>query len=257
LTVTLTEKAPAVAAPPGHVRLDAGPDDVRALNRMVADGARAGNEQPADAERLDEVIPKPWGYEFRAFADEYFDTWTLHIGPGHATSMHVHPRKLTYLVCLDGSGLTAGLSSETLVGPGTVIRIAPGAFHSTRNAGEAPLLLVEVEVPRNKLDLLRLSDGYARAGTGYETRFQALPDLPLREVRHRRNTRMRDRTPDGRYRFELRTGMDVFYRRLPSDICHVPLCMSGVIGDDVEILTAASSQPPDASRTYLTIRRAA
>jgi len=257
LTATFTGPSAAVAAPPGHVRLEAGPDDVQALNRMVAEGAQAGNEQPADAGRLDEVIPKPWGHEFRAFADEYFDVWSLHIGPGHGTSMHVHPRKLTYLVCLDGSGLTAGLSTEASVGPGTIIRIAPGAFHSTRNTGEAPLMLVEVEVPRNKLDLLRLSDGYRRAGTGYETRHHALPDLPMREVRHRPNTRMRDRTPDGRYRFELRTGMDVFYRRLPADICHVPLCMSGVVGDDVEILTGASSQPPDADRTYLTISRAA
>jgi mannose-6-phosphate isomerase-like protein (cupin superfamily) len=138
LTATLTEPPPAVAAaPPGHVRLDAGPDDIQALNRMVAAGAQAGNEQPADAERLDEVIPKPWGYEFRAFADEYFDTWTLHIEPGHATSMHVHPRKLTYLICLDGIGLTTGLTADTPVGPGTVIRIAAGAFHSTRNTSES------------------------------------------------------------------------------------------------------------------------
>ena len=257
MTATLTESAPAISAPPRQVRLDAGTADVQALNRMVADGAQAGNEQPADGGRLDGVIPKPWGYEFRAFADEYFDMWSLHIGPGHATSMHVHPRKLTYLMCLDGSGLITGLSSEAQVGPGTIVRIAPGAFHSTRNPADAPLLLVEVEVPRNKLDLLRLSDGYRRAGTGYETRFQSLPGLPMREVRHRRNTRMRDRTPDGLYRFELRTGMDVFYRRLPADICHVPLCMSGVVGDDVEILAAASRQAPDLTRTYLSISRAA
>jgi mannose-6-phosphate isomerase-like protein (cupin superfamily) len=257
LIATLTDTQPPspTAAPPGHGRLDAGPSDVAALNRMVGDGAQAGNEHPADAGRLDQVIPKPWGHELRSFADEYFDVWTLVIGPGHATSMHVHPRKLTYLVCLDGSATTASLDREIPVGPGTIMRIAPGAFHSTRNTGSGPLHLVEVEVPRNKLDLLRLADGYSREGTGYETGSRALADLPLRDVRHRPNTRIRDRTPDGRYLFSLRTGMDIFYRRLPADICYVPLCMSGVIGDDVEILAAAGGQAPDTGRTYLCISR--
>jgi mannose-6-phosphate isomerase-like protein (cupin superfamily) len=196
------------------------------------------------------------GFEFRVFADEYFDVWSLHIGPGHATSMRAHPRKLTYLICLGGTGMTAGLSSETAVGPGTIMRIAAGAFHSTRNTGSGPLQLAEVEVPRNKLDLLRLSDSYRREGTGYETRSRAVPDLPMRTIRHRPNTRMRDRTPDGCYRFELRTGMDIFYRRRPADICYVPLCMSGVASGDVEII-AAGGQPPDPNRTYLSITRAA
>jgi hypothetical protein len=79
----------------------------------------------------------------------------------------------------------------------------------------------------------------------------------MRKVRHRPNTRMRDRTPDGLFRFEVRSGMDVFYRRLPADICYIPLCMSGVVGDDVEILPAAGGQAPDVTRTYLCIARAA
>ena len=260
MTTTLTDPLPPrrVTAPPGPIRLDAGPADITALNRMVGDGAQAGNEHPADAGRLDQVIPKPWGHELRTFADEYFDVWTLAIGPGHATSMHVHPRKLTYLVCLDGDGTTAGLSGEIPVGRGTIMRIAPGAFHSTRNTGSGQLHLTEVEVPRNKLDLLRLADGYSRQGTGYETGFRALDDLPLRDVRHRPNTRMRDRTPDGGYAFSLRTGMDLFYRRgLPADICYVPLCMSGVTGGDVAILAAGDGQVPDTGRTYLCISRAA
>ena len=257
MTATLAEQMPAARTMPGHARLDAGPADVQALNQLVAQGAQAGNEQPADATRLGDMIPKPWGFEFRAFADAYFDTWVLHIEPGHATSMHVHPRKLTYLICLDGTGLITGLNAEILVQPGGIVRIAPGAFHSTRNHDEAPLRLVEVEVPRNKLDLLRLRDGYRRAGTAYETQSRQLPGLPMRDVRHRPNTRMRDQTPDGLFRFELRTGMDVFYRRLPADICYVPLCMSGVVGDDVQIIAAPSGHAPDLTRTYLCISRAA
>jgi len=237
--------------------MDAGRADVEALNRLVCGGARAVNEHPGDAGRLDDVIPKPWGFEFRVFADEYFDVWSLHIGPGHTTSMHAHPRKLTYLICLGGTGITAGLRSETAVGPGTIMRIAAGAFHATRSTGGGPLQLAEVEVPRNKLDLLRLSDSYRREGTGYEAWSRAVPDLPMRTARHRPNTRMRDRTPDGCYRFGLRTGMDIFYRRHPADICYIPLCMSGVTSGDVEIIAAVGGRAPDPNRTYLSITRAA
>jgi mannose-6-phosphate isomerase-like protein (cupin superfamily) len=242
-------------APFQPVRLDAGAADITALNQLAAAGARAGNEQPADAARLDEVIPKPWGHEYRAFADEYFDFWCLHIGPSHATSTHVHPRKLTYLICLAGTGVTSGLSARSRIAAGTMLRIAPGAFHTTRNTGSEPLELIEVEVPRNKLDLLRLSDDYSRAGTGYESQSQAAPELPMRMVPHRPNTRMRDRTPDGRFRFELRTGMDIFYRRRAADVCYVPLCLSGVVSLDVQILARDGGQPPDTAMTYLCITR--
>jgi mannose-6-phosphate isomerase-like protein (cupin superfamily) len=201
------------------------------------------------------VIPKPWGYEYRAFTDEYFDVWCLHIKAPHATSMHVHPRKLTYLICLAGTGVTSGLRTEFAVVPGTMLRIAPGAFHSTRNTADAPLELVEVEVPRNKLDLLRLRDDYHREGTGYESRSLAVPELPMRPVPCLPNTRMRQATPDGRFGFGVRTGMDIFYRRRPEDLFYVPLCLSGVVSADLEILPGAAGQAPDTAKTYLCITR--
>jgi hypothetical protein len=47
LTATLAEPTPAAATTASHVRLNAEPADVRALNQMVAQGAQASNEQPA------------------------------------------------------------------------------------------------------------------------------------------------------------------------------------------------------------------
>src|SRR5206468_2149007 len=135
-----------------------------------------------DEGHLDDVIPKPWGYEYRAYADEYFDLWALHIDRGHGTSMHVHPRKLTYLACLGGHGLTTGLAAESEVAPGSVLRIAPGTFHSTRNTGSGPLELIEVELPRNKFDLLRLRDDYKRAGMAYESASVPEPESEMRTV---------------------------------------------------------------------------
>jgi mannose-6-phosphate isomerase-like protein (cupin superfamily) len=235
------------------VQLEAGPADVAELNRLVRGGMRAGNERFDEEAHLNEVIPKPWGYEYRAYVDDFFDFWALHIDAPHGTSMHVHPRKLTYLICLGGQGVTRGLNGEVPIEAGTMVRIARGAFHGTRNTGDEPLELIEVEVPRNKFDLLRLQDDYNRAGTGYESK--AIEELrhAMRPVPHLPNTRMRERTPDGRFRFELRTGMDIFYRRRGEDIFYIPLCMSGVVYSDVEILTRNDGRRPETDKTYLCI----
>ncbi len=42
-----------------RLRLDAGPADLAALNRLIRGGARAGNEQFHAEEHLNEIIPKP------------------------------------------------------------------------------------------------------------------------------------------------------------------------------------------------------
>jgi hypothetical protein len=151
--------------------------------------------------------------------------------------------------------VASGLRSEFSVGPGTILRIAAGAFHSTRNVGDEPLELIEVEAPRNKFDLLRLRDDYSRAGASYESQALAAPEFPMRPVSYLRNTRMRERTPDGRFRFELRTGMDIYYRRRSSDIFYVPLCMSGVIYSELNILTGGHGQAADSEKIYLCIAR--
>jgi mannose-6-phosphate isomerase-like protein (cupin superfamily) len=243
-------------SPPTH-RLDAGAADVAALNRLTRGGLRVANERFDEEPHLRNVIPKPWGYEYRAYVDDFFDFWALHIDAPHGTSMHVHPRKLTYLICLGGTGITWGLDGAELpLVPGAMVRIGRGAFHATRNTGDEPLELIEVEVPRNKYDLVRLQDDYNRAGTGYES--TSLPEhrSALRSVPSRPAAQMRDRTPDGRFRFELRTGMDIFYRRRGEDIFYVPLCLSGVVRSDVAILARADGRRPETDKEYLCIAQA-
>jgi mannose-6-phosphate isomerase-like protein (cupin superfamily) len=242
---------------PTH-RLDAGAADVAELNKLLRAGQRTGNERFDEEPHLRHVIPKPWGYEYRAYVDDYFDFWALHIDAPHGTSMHVHPRKLTYLICLAGTGITWGLNGTELpVGPGSMVRIGRGAFHATRNTGDEPLELIEVEVPRNKYDLVRLQDDYNRAGTAYESTAVHEHRSGLRTVPSRPTAEMRDRTPDGRFRFELRTGMDIFYRRRGEDIFYVPLCMSGVVQSDVDILARIDGRRPETDKEYLCIAHAA
>ncbi|KAA2260650.1 cupin domain-containing protein [Solihabitans fulvus] len=238
--------------------MNVGTEDVVALSELVRQGARPGNEQFDGDAHLSDVIPKPWGYEYRAYADDFFDFWNLHIEPGRSTSMHVHPRKLTYLLCMSGQGVTIGLTQEILVRAGTMVRIAGGTFHATRNIGAEPLALIEVELPRNKFDLIRYRDDYARAGTPYETDSEPADGHPMRTVPYLPNAAMRDRSPDGRFGFALRTGMDIFYRRRPQDIFHVPLGLVGLAHGEVEILTGLDNRiSPATDQYYLSISAAA
>ena len=241
---------------PAQLNFPASSADVSALLELTRSGVRTGTEAFGEESHLNEVIPKPWGYEFRAYVDDFFDVWMLHIDAPHSTSMHVHPRKLTYLICLGGRGRTQGLEHGVTVTAGSVVRIAPGAFHSTQNLGDSPLELIEVEVPRNKYDLMRLRDDYNRAGQSYETQAVDCADA-LQEIPYLPNASMRAGNPDGRFTFEVRTGMDLFYRRRPADIFYVPLCVSGVVYSDVEILAGAlDPRRPATEKLYLCISRA-
>jgi hypothetical protein len=68
---------------------------------------------------------------------------------------------------------------------------------------------------------------------------------------------MRDRTPDGRFRFQLRTGMDIFYRRREEDMFYIPLCVSGVVHAEVDILVRDEGRRPQTDEEYLCVSRAA
>jgi mannose-6-phosphate isomerase-like protein (cupin superfamily) len=244
---------------PGHellVRLDPSPADIATLVDRVRAGSRIDNEGLAGHEHIDHLIPKPWGFEYRVYVDDFLDVWQLAIDPGHGTSMHVHPRKLTYLLCLGGTGVTETLAGEIPVYQGLVLRIAGGVFHSTRATGDGPLHLVEVEAPRNKFDLIRLRDSYQRENTQYEAEHRPTASAPLRAVPYLPETRMRTNSPDGGFRFEIRSGMDIFYRRNPEDLYHIPLGVGGVVHRDLEILGRHSGAArPQVDQYYLSLAR--
>ncbi|WP_051466109.1 MULTISPECIES: cupin domain-containing protein [Pseudofrankia] len=227
--------------------------DVRELERLLRRGSRAQQENPEHHEHLNEHIDKPWGCEYRVFADDFHDVWELRIEPGHATSVHAHPRKVTYLLCLGGTGEISTLDGAFEVGPGTAVRIGAGAFHGTTNTGSAQLALVEVELPRNKFDLVRLTDSYDRATTAYEPTASHLDGSPLRRAPHIPHAVIRRASPDRRFSYEIRTGMDLYYRRLPTELFHVPIGMSGVVHGSVDVLGGASRDEVATDRSYLSI----
>lgn len=238
------------------VRLEVGDADVAEMNTLLRRGMRVANEQYDRDRHLYEMIIKPWGREYRAYADDFLDVWHLQINAGHATSMHAHPRKVTYLLCLSGRGLTTTLTHSVEVRPGSVLRIARGVFHSTENTGDDPLMLIEVETPRNKYDLIRLRDGYQREGAGYEKASIYLDAQP-RKITYLPNAKMCRTSPDGRFEFNIYSGMDVHYRRSSAGDFLIPLGIRQVLVEEMCILTNGSgdSQAPELDTYYLSVRR--
>lgn len=127
-------------------------------------GSSPGNCNTAYKEN---VVFKPWGYEFLLGQSSCVAAWCLRINEGHQTSMHCHPRKDTVLLVLDGNGEVATLVERYEVSSGSVIFLESGVFHQT-SAYSDRLLLCEFESPVDKYDLLRLQDAYGRKDKGYE-----------------------------------------------------------------------------------------
>lgn len=237
------------------IRIDAGRADVDALSDLLVRGVSVGNEDQARDAYLNELISKPWGREYRVYADHFLDIWHLRIEPGHSTSMHAHPRKTTYLLCLAGQGQTKTMNGSVPVRAGTILRIGRGAFHATScGPDDDPLMLIEVETPRNKFDLVRLEDNYRRAGVGYETNSTELPTPPKSYARLP-NASFCEVSPCKCFSFSIHTGMEVFYRRHAIGDFLIPLGMAGVLSDELAILSnrADDGLKPNRDAHYLGI----
>src|SRR6476660_1400694 len=64
-------------------------DDIDLLRKMTR--GSMSNENFDQDKYLNELIPKPWGHEYRIYTDNIYDVWKLRITPGGQTSLHCHP----------------------------------------------------------------------------------------------------------------------------------------------------------------------
>ena len=48
------------------------------------------------------IVKKPWGYEYLVYENDDVGLWFLYISKDQSTSTHCHPKKTTGLVVLDG-----------------------------------------------------------------------------------------------------------------------------------------------------------
>jgi len=116
----------------------------------------------------DYIVPKPWGKEYLLFENAYVAIWILVILPTQKTSMHCHPNKNTSLLVLQGEAQCLTLTEQFPVSIGQGVFIGKSVFHQTVNNSLEPLILMEIESPVDKFDLVRFSDEYGRQNLGYE-----------------------------------------------------------------------------------------
>lgn len=114
------------------------------------------------------VIAKPWGHEYLIFQNDHAAVWILHMRQGHRTSMHCHPNKKTSLTVLAGEARCSTLVDEHRVRTREGLLIEKGVFHSTEALSPEWVIVMEVETPTSKHDLVRLHDAYGRSGKRYE-----------------------------------------------------------------------------------------
>ena len=112
------------------------------------------------------IVKKPWGYEYLAYQNANVALWVLHITQEHSTSMHCHPTKSTGLVVVGGTAEINFIADKRqLVAPDKQM-IRRGLFHQTRAVTD--VIMLEVETPVDKNDLVRLKDTYGRTDSAYE-----------------------------------------------------------------------------------------
>jgi mannose-6-phosphate isomerase-like protein (cupin superfamily) len=241
-------------------RIEATSADARLLNATMrqAESWPRYEEITRDQESdLDEVIVKPWGHEYRVYCDPFFDVWQLTIKPRQSTSEHCHPRKSTALICLSGRGKLRLLTGAYMIGAGDLVQIGRGVFHLTENTGEEPLELIEVEVPRNKFDLVRAEDSYGRRASPYtdpSTREIAVP--PMEDTQLVDNARYRRSCASGRLRFEVVSGSELLHRRDARLYAALSLATSSALNDTITLLLSPAIWPHTIDRhgVYLAIK---
>lgn len=114
------------------------------------------------------IVKKPWGYEYLAYQNKDVALWFLYIKPEHATSLHCHPNKTTGLILLEGQARVSFLNNDTILNPTNKVMIRKGLFHSTKALSKEGAFVFEIETPVDKQDLVRFKDSYGREGKPYE-----------------------------------------------------------------------------------------
>ena len=146
---------------------------IQRIFRSEADLANLSNRRvvlPTEKDTFDYrglVVNKPWGYEYLSFENKHVAIWTLHLKKDFATSLHCHPQKRTSLIVLSGTVVVSGLVDKFVLKEKDALTIESSVFHSTKALTD-DVILMEIETPPNKSDLVRLKDEYGRQNKGYE-----------------------------------------------------------------------------------------
>ncbi len=90
---------------------------------------------------------------------------SLYFNPGQGHARHNHPASEQLIFVIGGEGEMmieddAGRPVKTAVGPGSLVTIPRGAFHSTFNTGWEPLRILAVYSPVGPEQAMRISSEF-------------------------------------------------------------------------------------------------
>lgn len=156
-------------------------EDIRSLNSLNFD--KIANLK-IDFDFTDIVVKKPWGYEYLLFESQDIAIWILYIEKNQTTSMHCHPKKHTSLICLEGQINCKTLDNEYNFNKFDGIYLGKGVFHQTLNMSNKYAIVMEIESPVDKSDLVRMKDNYGRVQEKYESEkyYIKTKDLTIKNI---------------------------------------------------------------------------
>ena len=117
------------------------------------------------------VFKKPWGYEFLIFSNDYISVIILFLNSYGSTSFHCHPKKKTSITVLKGRIKIDLTNKSHILKKNSIMDLGKGIFHKSSNLSSDDCILMEIETPTLKEDLLRYTDSYGRSVSGYELKF--------------------------------------------------------------------------------------
>jgi hypothetical protein len=115
------------------------------------------------------IVKKPWGYEYLCYRNECLAIWFLNIDSQRQTSMHCHPKKNTGFIVLKGTVQLSFLNNTVTLNELDKIHIFKTRFHASKAVSDGPAIVLEIESPEDKFDLVRLSDASGRQNSNYES----------------------------------------------------------------------------------------
>jgi oxalate decarboxylase/phosphoglucose isomerase-like protein (cupin superfamily) len=96
---------------------------------------------------------------------------SLYFNPGQGHARHNHPASEQLIFVIGGEGEMmiedeAGRPVKTAIGPGSLVTIPRGAFHSTFNTSWEPLRILAVYSPAGPEEAMRSSDEFTVLAPG-------------------------------------------------------------------------------------------
>jgi len=111
------------------------------------------------------TVSRPWGTYTVVDQGPGFQVKRLMIRPGAAISLQLHRRRSEHWVVTAGVAFVTIGDGETQLRVGQSVYVPQNTKHRLRNAGDEPLVIVEVQIGAylEEDDIVRFDDLYGRA----------------------------------------------------------------------------------------------